>query len=77
MLNSGAIQVLANGVDLALVDGKLAGGIARPYLATFVDPSGQTVARSGIDLLAVHEALVTQVWSVSSGAAGRTFYPER
>jgi hypothetical protein len=63
-------------VDLALINGQPVGRVARPYLAKFVDAAGQTVARSGIDILAVHDARITQVWSVSSGAAGRTFYAD-
>ena len=62
-------------VELELVDGLPAGRVARPYLAVFTDPNGQVIARSGIDLLAVRGGRICEVWSVSSGAAGRTFYP--
>lgn len=62
-------------VDLELLADGVAGRVARPYLAVFSDPQGQVVARSGIDLLAVRGARIVEVWSVSSGAAGRTFYP--
>ena len=61
-------------VDLEWVDGAPAGRVARPYLAVFVDAAGQTVARSGIDMFAVRAGRIIEVWSVSSGAAGRTFY---
>jgi hypothetical protein len=61
-------------VDLDWVDGAPSGRVARPYLAVFVDGAGQTIARSGIDMLAVRGGRIVEVWSVSSGAAGRTFY---
>jgi len=61
-------------VDLSWVDGVAAGRIARPYLAEFTDAAGQVVARSGIDMFAVAGGRIVEVWSVSSGAAGRTFY---
>jgi len=63
-------------VDLELVTDGVVGRVARPYLAVFSDPEGQIVARSGIDLLAVSQGQIVEVWSVSSGAAGRTFYPQ-
>jgi hypothetical protein len=63
-------------VDLARVDDLPAGRVARPYLAVFVDPAGQTVARSGIDMFAVRGGRIIEVWSVSSGVAGRTFYAD-
>jgi hypothetical protein len=63
-------------VDLDWVDGAPRGRVARPYLAVFVDPAGQTIARSGIDMLGVRGGRIVEVWSVSSGAAGRTFYPD-
>ena len=63
-------------VDLDAVDGAPCGRVARPYLAVFVDPAGQTIARSGIDMLAVRGGRIVEVWSVSSGAAGRTFYAD-
>ncbi|WP_395297851.1 hypothetical protein ACF9IK_33660 [Kitasatospora hibisci] len=61
-------------VDLALVDGLPSGLVARPYLAEFTDESGGTVARSGTDTLRITAGRISEVWSVSSGAAGRTFY---
>jgi hypothetical protein len=63
-------------VDLALVNGAPEGRVARPYLAVFTDAGGQVVARSGIDLLRVEAGRIAEVWSVSSGAAGRTFYAQ-
>lgn len=62
-------------VELELLADGAAGQVARPYLAVFTDPHGQVVARSGIDLLRISAGRIVEVWSVSSGAAGRTFYP--
>ncbi len=61
-------------VDLSAGTDGLSGRVARPYLAVFVDASGSTIARSGIDMFAVRADRIVEVWSVSSGAAGRTFY---
>lgn len=61
-------------VDIGLVDGAPQGTVARPYVASFVDDDGRTVARSGTDIPAVTGGRITEVWSVSSGAGGRTFY---
>lgn len=60
--------------DLELVDGTLHGLVARPYLAVFTGDDGTEVARSGTDTLRIEGGLITEVWSVSSGAAGRTYY---
>lgn len=61
-------------VDLTLADDAPTGLVARPYLASFAAEDGGKVARSGIDTLRVADGLIVEVWSVSSGAAGRTFY---
>ncbi|MFG2824466.1 nuclear transport factor 2 family protein [Kitasatospora sp. NPDC048365] len=61
-------------VDLSPVGGAPAGSVARPYLATFATEDGGKVARSGIDMFRVEGGRIVEVWSVSSGAAGRTFY---
>lgn len=60
----------------AVVDGVygptgLTGLVARPYLASF----GDGAAISGTDVLRVVDGLIAEVWSVSSGRNGRTFYP--
>ncbi|MFJ8313342.1 MULTISPECIES: hypothetical protein [unclassified Streptomyces] len=61
-------------VDLTPADDAPTGLVARPYLASFVAEDGVRVARSGVDILKVCDGLIVEVWSVSSGAAGRTFY---
>ena len=61
-------------VDLEVTAGGLAGLIARPYIASVIGENGHTVARSGTDILRLTGGLISEVWSVSSGTAGRTFY---
>lgn len=61
-------------VDLALTDGTAMGSVGRPYLASYTGETVQTIARSGIDILKVIGGLITEVWSVSGGVGGRTFY---
>ncbi|MFI9236414.1 nuclear transport factor 2 family protein [Streptomyces sp. NPDC053079] len=50
------------------------GVVARPYRASFTGDDGQLVSRSGTDILRFSGGRITEVWSVSSGAGGRTFY---
>ena len=61
-------------VDLTLVGQTLVGLVARPYFVSFNGEDAQPVARSGTDILKITDGLIAEVWSVSSGAAGRTFY---
>ncbi|WP_230210121.1 nuclear transport factor 2 family protein [Streptomyces kaniharaensis] len=61
-------------VDLEPVGGSWSGLVARPYRATFADAEGAPVVRSGTDTLRIVDGLITEVWSVSSGAHGRSFY---
>ncbi|WP_327673926.1 nuclear transport factor 2 family protein [Kitasatospora sp. NBC_00458] len=61
-------------VDLTPADGAPTGLVARPYHASFAADGAGKVARSGVDILRVSDGLIVEVWSVSSGAAGRTFY---
>lgn len=61
-------------VDLALVDGAPPGPVARPCGASFAGEDGRTIARSGSDSLRVTSGLMSEVWSLSSGAGGRTLY---
>jgi hypothetical protein len=61
-------------VDLELRDGLPNGKVARPYLACFTDEIGRELRISGIDMLRVDKGLITEVWSVSGGRAGRAFY---
>jgi hypothetical protein len=57
-------------VDGTHGDGGFGGLVARPYVAGFTGAP----ARSGTDILRVADGRITEVWSVSSGADGRTFY---
>jgi hypothetical protein len=64
-------------VDLAEVDGEAVGLVARPYLVCYTGDDGSPVRRSGTDILKIIDGRIREVWSVSSGAQGRTFYPPR
>ncbi|MYS83310.1 hypothetical protein GTZ85_24610 [Streptomyces sp. SID5474] len=62
-------------VDLrSAAGGAPIGLVARPYRAAYPDAEGRPVARSGTDTLRVTDGLISEVWSVSSGVGGRTFY---
>jgi SnoaL-like protein len=60
--------------DVHLTDGVARGKIARPYVARFTDETGRESRISGIDMLRIEDGLITEVWSVSGGRAGRAFY---
>ncbi|MFJ3728178.1 hypothetical protein ACIPYQ_37205 [Streptomyces sp. NPDC090045] len=60
-------------MDLELVDGTPTGLVARPYLASVTDEDAHIIARSGTDTLRITNGLISEVSSVSSGPAGRTF----
>lgn len=61
-------------VDLELRGGLPHGKIARPYLARYTGETGRELRISGIDMLRVENGLITEVWSVSGGSAGRAFW---
>jgi len=63
-------------VDLTENDNGVFGLVARPYYVSYFDENGNKVARSGTDILKIDYGKICEVWSVSSGALGRTFYPE-
>ncbi|WP_317619873.1 nuclear transport factor 2 family protein [Nonomuraea phyllanthi] len=60
--------------DVRLADGRAHGKVAQPHVATFTDETGRDLRISGIDMLRVEDGLITEVWSVSGGRAGRAFY---
>ncbi|MFG2005029.1 nuclear transport factor 2 family protein [Spirillospora sp. NPDC048911] len=60
--------------DVRLAGGVAHGKIAQPYLARFTDEAGHDLRISGIDMLRIEDGLITEVWSVSGGRAGRVFY---
>ena len=61
-------------VDLSLDGDSLRGLVARPYFVSFLGEQNQLIARSGTDILKITDGRISEVWSVSSGASGRTFY---
>ncbi|WP_228785626.1 nuclear transport factor 2 family protein [Nocardia cyriacigeorgica] len=50
------------------------GLVASPYGARFTGPGGSVVDVSGTDILRATGGLITEVWSVSGGPDGRSFY---
>ncbi|HEX7963698.1 MAG TPA: nuclear transport factor 2 family protein [Candidatus Saccharimonadales bacterium] len=62
-------------VDLTESDGGLTGLVARPYFVAYDGDDGERVSRSGTDILKIADGKIVEVWSVSSGVQGRTFYP--
>jgi hypothetical protein len=73
----GTLRFEAEGVpvvDVRRDEVGVTGLVARPYRVTHVAADGTTTARSGTDVLRVEDGRIAEVWSVSSGASGRTFY---
>jgi len=64
-------------VDLTENDNGILGLVARPYHVSFIDENQNSIARSGTDILKIENGKIVEVWSVSSGSQGRTFYPEK
>lgn len=62
-------------VDLVQSDTGVSGMVARPYFVAFDGEESSRVCRSGTDILKFSDSRIVEVWSVSSGAQGRTFYP--
>jgi hypothetical protein len=63
-------------VDLTQSANGVTGLVARPYFVAFDGDNGERVCRSGTDILKFSDSKIVEVWSVSSGVQGRTFYPE-
>ena len=63
-------------IDLIENDHGISGLVARPYHVSFIENENR-IARSGTDILKIENGKIHEVWSVSSGELGRTFYRER
>ncbi|TLG00230.1 ester cyclase [Nocardia cyriacigeorgica] len=50
------------------------GLVASPYGARFTDSGGSVIDVSGTDILRTTGGFITEVWSVSGGPGGRSFY---
>ncbi|WP_198347805.1 nuclear transport factor 2 family protein [Nocardia terrae] len=50
------------------------GIVARPYRARITAPDGAITDISGTDILRAENGRIVEVWSVSGGLAGRSFY---
>ncbi|MGW4772126.1 nuclear transport factor 2 family protein [Nocardia sp. NPDC004278] len=68
------IRFAPQGEPVVEMDDTRTGFIARPYGAESTGPDGATIAISGTDILRIVAGVITEVWSVSGGPAGRSFY---
>jgi hypothetical protein len=68
------LRYVAQGVPVVQADGERSGIIARPYGASRPTPDG-VMNISGTDILRFVDGKIAEVWSVSGGANGRSFYP--
>ncbi|MCU1641250.1 MAG: hypothetical protein JWN03_1525 [Nocardia sp.] len=62
------------GTPVVEMDDTGTGIIARPYGAQFDGPEGTRVDVSGTDILRTENGVIVEVWSVSGGLIGRSFY---
>lgn len=63
------------GIPVVEIDSARTGSIARPYGARRPGPDGE-LNLSGTDILRFEQGRIVEVWSVSGGAQGRSFYPD-
>ncbi|MBB5917162.1 putative SnoaL-like aldol condensation-catalyzing enzyme [Nocardia transvalensis] len=64
----------AQGEPVVEMAGDRTGLVARPYGARWSSPERE-IDLSGTDILRFVDGRIVEVWSVSGGAAGRSFYP--
>ncbi|MFF3573425.1 hypothetical protein ACFYXQ_37275 [Nocardia jiangxiensis] len=69
------LRYAAQGIPVVEIDSARSGLIARPYGARRPGPDGE-LNLSGTDILRFEEGEIVEVWSVSGGAQGRSFYPD-
>ncbi|WP_433711235.1 nuclear transport factor 2 family protein [Nocardia sp. CA-084685] len=68
------IRFTPQGEPVVEIDNARTGFVARPYGAALTGPDGELVDVSGTDILRIADGLITEVWSVSGGPAGRSYY---
>ncbi|MEV6134465.1 nuclear transport factor 2 family protein [Nocardia sp. NPDC051990] len=68
------IRFTPQGEPVIEMDDTRTGFVARPYGAVRTEPDGKQIDVSGTDILRVTAGQITEVWSVSGGPAGRSFY---
>lgn len=56
------------------MDDTRTGFVASPYGAEYTGPDGEAVSVSGTDILRATNGVITEVWSVSGGRGGRSYY---
>jgi hypothetical protein len=68
------LRFTPQGEPVIEMDDTRTGFVARPYGAQFTGADGSTVHVSGTDILRSTHGVITEVWSVSGGLGGRSFY---
>ncbi|MEU1205045.1 nuclear transport factor 2 family protein [Nocardia sp. NPDC005825] len=69
------LEFSTQGIPVVEMDDTRTGIIARPYGARITAPDGTIVRElSGTDILRAENGQIVEVWSVSGGAEGRSFY---
>ncbi|MFB8001096.1 nuclear transport factor 2 family protein [Nocardia sp. NPDC056000] len=68
------LEFEVQGLPVVEMDDTRTGLIARPYGARITRPDGTAVALSGNDILRTENGQIVEVWSVSGGQGGRSFY---
>ncbi|MFI7670938.1 nuclear transport factor 2 family protein [Nocardia sp. NPDC049526] len=68
------IRFVPQGAAVVEMDDARTGFVARPYGAARTGPDGELIDVSGTDILRFAAGLITEVWSASGGAAGRSYY---
>ncbi|WP_051178836.1 nuclear transport factor 2 family protein [Nocardia concava] len=61
-------------IPVVEMDETRTGIVARPYRARITAPDGTTTDISGTDILRTTHGRIVEVWSVSGGLSGRSFY---
>ncbi|MFE3446132.1 nuclear transport factor 2 family protein [Nocardia sp. NPDC059180] len=68
------LRFTPQGTAVVELDAAGTGLIACPYGAQFTGPHSAVIDVSGNDILRVTSGFITEVWSVSGGVGGRSFY---
>ncbi|MFJ4655040.1 nuclear transport factor 2 family protein [Nocardia sp. NPDC088792] len=68
------VRFSSDGVPVVEMNDSRTGIVARPYRATMTDGDGGERVLHGTDILRAENGLIVEVWSVSGGPGGRSFY---
>lgn len=68
------VRFSSDGLPVVEMDDSRTGIVARPYRATITAADGAERVLHGTDILRAENGLIVEVWSVSGGPGGRSFY---